>query len=544
MLRLRIPAVLFVLLCATYNSAQNVSPFSPPDNSVEPPKFRVSGVVVNSATGQPIRRALVALYSGQQRATMTDSDGRFEFEDIPQSNVAVAAQRPGFFGDQELSDGRRPPVQLEVGPETKPVTIRLTPEAAVFGRVVDTDGLPIQHLMLRTSTQRVQDGRRIWQQGMSASTDEDGRYRIFGLKPGGYILSAGPSQMPALVTTGGDPLELGYPEVTYPGGSASPMRLLAGQQMELNLTMRAEPFYTVSGSVGGGEEEQRLSVQLMSRSVSPQMQFSAQVDPVSYTFQFPRVARGSYTLSVWGADKSGKPITSSRPIQVSGNLMGVHLELQSVSTIPVRVRVERTREVQAEAAPNPRRTFVPVRLVSTEDYNRQFYSSLQDQKNPESPIVLDNVAPGTYRAVIDPPGGEFYVASARLGMTDLLTDDLTITENSSQGQIDIVLRDDAPTLQIKLRGPERKSDVQVVVVPDRGQPEIARDFPWTSNQQNSIPRRLRPGSYTVLVFDDVSDLEYTNREALEPYLSKGIRVTLSANEERTISPELIRRGEE
>jgi hypothetical protein len=533
-----------MFLCPAFGAAQVVTTYTrlPSANSTEAPKYKLSGIVVNSATGEPIRHALVSFFSGQQRSMMTDTDGRFEFDGIPQSNVALAAQRPGFFNDNELSDGRKPPRVFDVGPDRRPVTIRLTPESVVFGRLVDSDGLPIPRLIVRTLTQRIQEGRRTWQQAMAASTDEDGRFRIFGLRPGNYILSAGPGQMPALVTTGGDPLELGYPEVTYPGGGsdASPamMRINPGQQLEVNLTVRAEPFYTVSGSVGGGDQGQQLGVQLMSNSLVPQMEFSARVDPETRTFQFPRVSRGDYKLMVWGSDSAGKPFTSSMPIQVRGNVMGVHLEAQPTLNIPVRLRVERTRETQAVSIPN---NYVPIQLQNVEDENQRFFLVREDPKNPSSPMMFQNVLPGTYRAIVEPWVNDLYVASARFGTTDLLHEEMTLTQSARQGQIDVVERDDTATLNINFPSPTRVSSVDLVFVPDDGTPYAWSNLPWTQDQQ--VGRPLRPGSYVVLAFYDL-DLEYSKREALEPYLSKGVRVTLAPGEQKTVSPEIIHRDHE
>jgi len=47
-----------------------------------------------------------------------------------------------------------------------------------------------------------------------------------------------------------------------------------------------------------------------------------------------------------------------------------------------------------------------------------------------------------------------------------------------------------------------------------------------------------------LVFRDIGNLEYTNRDALEPYLSKGTKISLAPNQEATVTPEVIKRGAE
>jgi len=60
------------------------------------------------------------------------------------------------------------------GTETKPLTVRLQPWAAVRGRLLDADGLPLRNAKLRGSEVLPEDGR----------TDGEGRFRLEGLIPG------------------------------------------------------------------------------------------------------------------------------------------------------------------------------------------------------------------------------------------------------------------------------------------------------------------------------------------------------------------------
>src|SRR6185369_8241536 len=231
MRRLRKLAVI-VLVSAVSAAAQNsysssASPVSDPNDNK---RYTLSGTVVNSVTGEPIRRALVSLFSNQQATVMTDSDGRFEFEGLPRGRTSVSAQKPGFFGEQELSGsgGRGRLSQFAVGPDAPAVVVKLVPEAIISGRILDTDGLPIRGLILRAITQKVVQGRKEWQQGMTARTDADGGYRIINLMPGAYYLIAGPGRAPAFVTGTDDTSDLGYPAVTYPSKTA-PVQISAGQ---------------------------------------------------------------------------------------------------------------------------------------------------------------------------------------------------------------------------------------------------------------------------------------------------------------------------
>lgn len=504
-------------------------------------RYTLSGTVVNSVTNEPIRRALVTLFYQQQVAVMTDSDGRFDFNDLPRMSVTIAAQKPGYFSEQELSSGRRRPKQFAVGPDASSAVIKLVPEAIIAGRILDPDGLPIPELMVRAVTQRVIEGRKQWTQNMSARTDADGNYRISNLMPSAYLVIAGPGHTRAFVANVEDTSELGYPAIVYPG--SSPMRINPGQQVEADFAITPEPFYSVTGSVGNTAPGNQYFVQLVPRIPGPSMGGigGGRVDPESGTFTLPRVVRGDYTLQARGSiqprqrsDVTPNQLFGSVPISVRGNLMGVTIPLQPTLTIPINVRVERTKE---QKVPVPGRVqSVQVRLISDDQERSTAYSTFEDPKDPNSPLVLKNALPGKYGIELQPTFGDLYVAAARFGTTDLLNGDITLTSNANQGAIDVVLRDDGAHLRIKVPG-EADQPMTLITVPDRGQPFI-QDA--TGKSETQLFTRLRPGSYTVLAFEDIGNLEYTNRNALEPYLSRGVRVTLAPNQESTISPELIK----
>jgi hypothetical protein len=222
--------------------------------------------------------------------------------------------------------------------------------------------------------------------------------------------------------------------------------------------------------------------------------------------------------------------------------MGVTVVLGKTLTIPVHVRNEQTNEVMLPAGVRNIPRF-HLSLIPVDQNGPSAFVMAEDPKDPKSPLVLKNAIPGQYRVELAPTFGNTYVASARLGTTDLLNADvLTLGNNANQGTIDVVLRDDAARLIVKLRADEEKQ-ATVLVLPDRGEPRLS--------QTNVTPKGgelhvggLRPGSYTVLAFDDLGDLEYMNRAALDPYLSRGVKVMVGPNQESTVTPELIVRGTE
>jgi hypothetical protein len=367
--------------------------------------------------------------------------------------------------------------------------------------------------------------------------------------PGSYFLIAGPGRASAFVTGIEDTSDLGYPAVTYPGNTA-PLRIAAGQQVETNFTVKPEPFYSVTGSVSGTSPGGHFVVQLIPRIPGIRMPMGgANLDAESGTFTLPRVTRGDYILQARGflqdprkADAFQNQLYGSVPITVNRNLMGVTVPLEPMLTIPVNLRSERTREAPSIQGERNIQA-VQMRLIPVDQDRQPAFIVREDPKDPGSPLVVRNAQAGKYRVELTPTFGDSYIASARFGTTDLLNGEITLTSGASQGAIEIVTRDDAARLTVKVQPQEEVASLSFLVVPDRGEPKLIE----TMVGQNVLTMQLgalRPGAYTVLGFQDLGNLEYMNRDALEPYFSRGAKITLTPNQEATVTPALIKRGGE
>lgn len=159
-------------------------------------------------------------------------------------------------------------------------------------------------------------------------------------------------------------------------------------------------------------------------------------------------------------------------------------------------------------------------------------------------IAIENVAPGTYHATFN-PFGNLYVASARCGTTDLLRDNLVVSQSAAQEPIEIVLRDDGGKLKVTVTSdgqPVAPSQGSMLILPEHG-------APFTPSQQIYSEgvltfQNLAPGSYSILAFDSLNDLEYSNPDALDPYMSHAAHFDITPNQEATVSLELIKRDSE
>jgi len=157
---------------------------------------RIAGRVLGADNGRPVTRALVRLVAPELpggRNALTDNSGAFEFTELPTGRYTLTASKAGYVG---LSFGqRRPlqagtPLQLTDGQELKGVDFRLPRGSVITGHVFDENGDPLPGAAVRAGRYQYGQGLRQLVPAGTAQTDDRGEYRMWGLNPGEYYISA------------------------------------------------------------------------------------------------------------------------------------------------------------------------------------------------------------------------------------------------------------------------------------------------------------------------------------------------------------------
>jgi hypothetical protein len=549
-----LPALLLFLVPTTLSANLQLQ--------TEPRTYTVRGTVVNSVTGEPISGALVQIYGARQNAVLTGSDGKFQFEGVPNGSFPLSVQKPGYFSAEQIrrNGGSLRSVNTD---EDRPVTLKLIPEGVVYGRVIGDNGEPLGYLPVQILWERVENGKRTREANRSVQTDEQGEFRQAELQPGKYFVFVGPSSwptsFPSRLSQGG---ARGYPGVFYPGvadlSSATAIEMTPGKHAEINVSLSSQPFYRISGTVSGYWPEQSVSFEMFSASGQP-IGAGIELDEARGTFRSSWVPAGVCTVIAGSQDpKTNQPRFATQRLNVTSDVGGVHLALLPSALIPLNIRVEATRSDTPADGRNTstffggfsqiRQQFSPARVALTPQehvfaYRQQQYSESFADNDPAP--AIRNIPAGVYSVEVA-PNGPYYVQSVRSGPVDLLEQNLTVAPGGSNQPIEIVLRDDFATLEGSLTFSAESESATIIMISANSVAEAPqrRNIVGVTNKAPSfqIPQ-LAPGEYKLLAVDNPDELEYANPEVVRKYLSKARDVSLVPNQKAKVELEVIHIGD-
>ena len=217
----------------------------------------VSGQVSNAATGEPVRRALVYLRRIDMSPGVTniqvsntgttDAAGRFAIAGIAPGKYRLSAERSGFITTQYGSRGPGKAgtlLTLEPGQKSSDLAMRLTPHGVIAGRVLDEEGEPVPSANVQVSRQQYMQGRKQMSRMNGASTNDLGEYRVFGLAPGRYYVSAETRPNPMLPQAEDEYVTTYFPRTTD-AAAAAPIDVAPGAQLR-NIDIPLAKMHTVT----------------------------------------------------------------------------------------------------------------------------------------------------------------------------------------------------------------------------------------------------------------------------------------------------------
>jgi protocatechuate 3,4-dioxygenase beta subunit len=347
----------------------------------------VSGVMLSAISGEPVKRAQLSLGDANVNVagshTETDATGRFLLRASAQGHHRLVVRKKGFLDAQFdiTSCDQQSDIANYSSTENLPlVTLRLAPLSVISGRVIDQEGDPVVDAGVHAKLASYPGGPL---HGVAtATTDDLGMYRLHGLKPGTYYISA-------------DPAESDWAETERASGDSS-----YGDYVRTFYPYASDLRSATSISVRSGEQTTGIEIKLVKTAVkSPTM-----VVPILFT--------GSTAFS------SG---TSTRPDKQSSKPELSPTEKGTVSGMVVnQLTSEPLRH--AKVAMEGTRNGANVPYVAETDATGIF--------------LVKDVDPGSYHLMVDHPG---FLQIPRISGVQSLTG-ASLTVKRKQTLRDIVLR--------------------------------------------------------------------------------------------------------
>jgi hypothetical protein len=317
---------------------------------------RINGRVLSDA-GAAVRGAEVRLSGDVVRQSETDDMGRFEFSDLPAGRFFLNATKPGFATPIFSVTSINLPVSFALADrQVVNRTITLPRGGVITGRLVDELGDPVTGAEMRVERYIYGPGGRYLGQhsapvAASWTTNDLGEYRVFGLAPGEYLVSARTRQFGAAVTmgTGGardraDGLLPTYFPGTATVTQARAVRVGAGQEVLVDFAAVSGRLVRVAGKVTSatGRSVSGLNVFLGVQTSNSSGQINGGGVAADGSFSVGNVPPGEYVLRVsqLGGSAPGSEV-ASMPISVSTqDLTDLQLMTRPGATIRGRIQWE------------------------------------------------------------------------------------------------------------------------------------------------------------------------------------------------------------
>lgn len=426
--------ILTAIFCAATAVAQQPAPEGTPAES------RVITGRVVSESGQPLSGASVsASRSGGStgQSTSTDGEGYFKLHGLDPGFYRLFASMPGYVVQPPQMD----PNNTSFYRPGDSVSLTLIKGGVISGIVTNISGEPVVNVSIRVFRVRDGEGNRVRSAAFARPriTDDRGYYRIYGLLPGTYVVSAGG---PAPSVGGINAFAKDAP--TYAPAStrdtAAEFSVLSDQEVTADIRYRGEPGHSISGRVTGALQSAPSAPGAgvrLSDIESNTIIANAPVTGDDRAFQINGISDGEYEISALASTaNSDLNVSPPRRIIVRGaDVTGLTLVLAPMGSITGRIVFEMDQKLNCGRRRDNamRETMILVRRERAEEKpgNQQlkdkaveeidstlFPVSMERFPNEKGEINLRNLFPGTYRFEIRLPGAGWFTRELSLDPSD------------------------------------------------------------------------------------------------------------------------------
>jgi hypothetical protein len=498
----------------------------------------IEGTVVNDGSGLRLKRAHVVLRPEKTGASAigvdTDDKGAFTIRNVDAGRYSLSASRDGYLTSTVCSMGAvRLPQIFSIGAKETiaGLTFRLLPFAVMVGRISFDDGEPAMNIRVEAYREYRNHLRNGYLMAASATTNDRGEYRMFGLRSGSYIVAA--------VERGAAANEQVHDELRYATtfyvnstklSESVPVKLEYGQEVggiDIFLArMRKVKVHghIISGVSGAPVSSAAVALQRVDARNTASI---AVTTPATFDrdkrFEIRDVTPGSYVIWAEGAD-GGRALVGHAPLTVGeSDIDNVELtilgEREGSAVLVVDGGVKLGEPVRLRFEPRNERTKV---VQASEDGDGFRFSLMGDDR---------------YDAFVTNLPNDFYLSAVRVNGGDAMALGIDGNAASAAHPFEVVLDSRGGRVSGRVLGSDDSlwSRASVALIPD---PPVGRVQSYREGVADEnglfLIRGVAPGKYILVAWLDDPPCDYYDPDGLATCRATGRSVAVQEAGEQNV----------
>jgi hypothetical protein len=514
----------------------------------------LQGTVKRGGSSEPLEGVEISLVSSGDRSrlrTISDAQGRFNFENIPLGKYSLQAAREGYFTYPLGRPLPSPVATVTVDSRRAQVVIDLVPGAAIGGRVTDAEGRPVPGVQMTAMKLQYDEGRAAFGAGSAPrTTDDRGEFRLFWFPPGEYYIRAEyPSGRNSLARKS-------YYPGTVDSNTAVALTLRGGESIDgLNFAIPVASSVRISGQVAL-QDAGPVSGTVRTFYLLPQdgrpievypLEFTNTVAPTlgltsaAFSLDIRGVPPGLYDLAPFYMDSRNTYHSGRTRIEIGSE------NIENVTAV-ITPNVDVTGRFLSEPGSSFRRWPGFQLQLRAKDTSVPLMSrSTLAGIAADGTFVIPNVFEGRYQIYLGASPGsipsDLYISGIRQGALDIRNEGF-VDVRGSMLPIEITIAAGAGIVQGTVEAPSGgvPTHADVVLVPQaprRGN-VMFYDRTIIDDKGQFKFQGVAPGEYKVFAFEQLEDTAEQNPAFVARYETLGQAVTVNSSSTTEIRVRLLR----
>ena len=512
-------------------------------------KCTVEGKILNSMTGEPLKKAHVTLrrmdsttFNAPPYGAVTDAGGHFAIVNIDPGRYHLSVERTGYARSENT------PRNLKSSPDTLTLAaaqkladlqFKLVPQAVITGRVVDEDNEPLAGISVQCSRYSYMNGKKTLLPSTAASTNDKGEYRAYGLAAGKYYVAASMRQMSMMpeirteTTPEEDYVPTYYPNSLDPGGAVQVNAVAGAETSGVDIRLlRAKTFQVAGKIMNALKPTAPVQINLSKHDSSGAGMYNW--DRTKHTMSDPKggflfrgVMPGTYDVEAMEFGEDQTRVALAQVTVGDSSIDGLQVAFVANPDVPGVLKVENAPNQGQQSGSGGSAAGYHIYLQP--ESNIMNVGRSGGEVKDDGTFTLKNVLPMKYRVYVNPLQSDAYVKQISVGNEEAVDERVDFSAGADGKQITVVVSANGGHIEGNAQDDKQQPapHATVVLVPDRT--DATQRYKTGSTDQNGhyVLRGIAPGKYKLYALDHIDPGAYADPAYMETFQGKATSLEIT-----------------